>query len=114
MISHTHVFEFASLHWLEDGSYRERQVCGCGERKIKLLGPTPIDEGYLIGKLKDNTPPSSRATKNGGHYGAYGRACTCPTCRRRPDDSEAGHVTFNPGPGPMRCSTCPTSRRSIT
>jgi hypothetical protein len=57
MTYHAHVFEFAALHRLEDGTFRERQVCGCGERKIKLLGRTPIDEGYLIGKLKDNTPP---------------------------------------------------------
>jgi hypothetical protein len=77
------------LHRLEDGTYCERQVCGCGERKIKLLGRTPIDEGYLIGKLKDNTPPWSRATKNGDHCRAFGRACMCPTCQRRPDDCGA-------------------------
>jgi hypothetical protein len=52
MIYHTHVFGFAALRRLEDGTYCERQVRGCGERKIRLLGRTPIGEGYLIGKLQ--------------------------------------------------------------
>jgi hypothetical protein len=67
MIYHTHVFGLAARHRLEDGTYCERQVRGCGERKVRLLGRTPIDEGYLIGKLKDNTLPRSAATKNGDH-----------------------------------------------
>jgi hypothetical protein len=79
---HIHIWKSGALRRLEDGAYRERQACSCDELRFILLARTPVDEPYLLGKL-GNHAPQPPSINDGGHSGAYGRPCMCPTCRRQ-------------------------------
>ena len=43
MSDHIHVWKSDVLHWLEDGSYHERQARSCEELRFTLLARTPVE-----------------------------------------------------------------------